>query len=127
MIKKQFANVVTGDETRVHYFEPIRKVSNKKLATKHSKRLIIAKRSLGATKILYAIFFSCKGVAIKRLVKNGKSIAGKYYKDIVLRKLKKCYEKRPHTSGFKDVRLLRVNVPAHTSAIVTACLKKEKQ
>ena len=27
--KKQFANGVTGDETWVHYFEPVRKVSNK--------------------------------------------------------------------------------------------------
>ena len=27
--KKQFANFVTGDETRVHFFESIRKVSNK--------------------------------------------------------------------------------------------------
>ena len=44
--KKQFANVVTGDETWVHYFEPVRKVSNKIWATKHSKRPIIAKRSL---------------------------------------------------------------------------------
>ena len=48
--KKQFANVVTGDETWVHYFEPVRKVSNKILATKHSKRPIIAKRSLSTKK-----------------------------------------------------------------------------
>ena len=41
--KKQFAYVVTGDETWVHYFEPVRKVSNKIWATKHSKRPIIAK------------------------------------------------------------------------------------
>ena len=27
--EKKFANVVTGDETWVHYFEPVRKVSNK--------------------------------------------------------------------------------------------------
>ena len=40
--KKQFANVVTGDETWVHYFEPVRKVSNKIWATKHSKGPIIA-------------------------------------------------------------------------------------
>ena len=39
--KKQFANVVTGDETWVHYFEPVRKVSNKIWATKHSKCPII--------------------------------------------------------------------------------------
>ena len=64
--KKQLANFVTGDETWVHYFEPVRKISNKIWATKHSKRLIVAKRSfLSAKKVLYAIFFSGEGVAIK--------------------------------------------------------------
>ena len=91
--KKQFANVVTGDETWVHYFEPVRKVSNKIWATKHSKRPIIAKRS-STKKVLYAIFFSGKGVAVKVPVKKGKSITGKYYKDVVLKKLKKYYQKR---------------------------------
>ena len=46
--KKQFANVVTGDDTCVYYFEHVRKVSNKIWATKHSKRPIVAKRSLSA-------------------------------------------------------------------------------
>ena len=124
--KKQFANVVTGDETWVYYFEPVRKVSNKIWATKHSKRPIIAKRSLSTKKVLYAIFFSGEGVAIKVPVKKGKSITGKYYKDVVLKKLKKYYQKRRPATGFKHVRLLHDNAPAHTSAIVTAFLKKEK-
>ena len=68
--KKQFANFVTGDETWVHYFEPVRKVSNKIWATKHSRRPIIAKRSLSAKKVLYAIFLSGVGVAIKVPVKK---------------------------------------------------------
>ena len=89
--KKQFVNVFIGDETWVHYFEPVRKVSNKIWATKHSKRPIIAKRSLSTKKVLYAIFFSGEGVAIKVPVKKGKSITGKYYKDVVLKKLKKYY------------------------------------
>ena len=75
--KKQFANVVTGDETWVHYFEPVRKVSNKIGATKHSKRPIIAKRSLSTKKVLYAIFFSGEGVAIKVPVKKGQKHLGK--------------------------------------------------
>ena len=125
--KKQFANVVTGDETWVHYFEPVRKVSNKIWATKHSKRPIIAKRSLSTKKVLYAIFFSGEGVAIKVPVKKGKSITGKYYKDVVLKKLKKYYQKRCSATGFKHVRLLHDNSPAHTSAIVTAFLKKEQE
>ena len=113
--KKQFANVVTGDETWVHYFESVRKVINKIWATKHIKCPIIAKRSLSTKKVLYAIFFSGEGVAIKVPVKKGKSITGKYYKDVVLKKLKKYYQKRRPA-----------NVPAHTSALVTAFLKKEK-
>ena len=72
--KKQFANVVTGDETWVHYFDPARNVSNKIRATKHSIRPIIAKRSLSAKKVLSAFFFSGEGVAIKLPVKKGKSI-----------------------------------------------------
>ena len=107
-------------------FEPIRKVSNKIWATKHSKRPIIAKRSLSKKKVLYAIFFSGEGVAIKVPVKKGKSITRKYYKDVVLKKLKKYYQKRRPATGFKHVCLLHDNAPAHTSAIVTAFLKKEK-
>ena len=129
MTKSSLPNGVTGDETWVHYFEPVRKVSNKIWATKHSKRPIIAKRSLSTKKVLYAIFFSGEGgegVAIKVPVKKGKSITGKYYKDVVLKKLKKYYQKRRPATGFKHVRLLHDNAPAHTSAIVTAFLKKEK-
>ena len=36
------------------------------------------------------------------------------------------YQKRRPATGFKHVRLLHDNAPAHTSAIVTAFLKKEK-
>ena len=70
--KKQFANVVTGGENWVHYFELVRKVSNKIWATKHSRRPIIAKRSSSARKVWYAIFFSGEGVAIKVPQEKGK-------------------------------------------------------
>ena len=112
--KKQFANFVTGDETWVHYFEPVRMDSNYIWATRHSKRPLIAKRSLSA------FFFSGEGVAIKVPVKK---ITGKYYKDLVLKKLKKYYQKRRPTTGLKHVRLLHDNAHAHTSAIVTVFLK----
>ena len=70
--------------------------------------------------------FSGEGVAITVPVKKGKSITGKYYKDVVLKKLKKYYQKRRPATGFKHVRLLHDNAPAHTFTIVTAFLKKEK-
>ena len=43
---------------------------------------------MSTKKVLYAIFFSGEGVAIKVPVEKGKSITGKYYKDVVLKKLK---------------------------------------
>ena len=70
--KKQFANVVTGDENWIYYFEPVRKFSNKIWASKHSRRPIIAKRSLSARKVWYAIFLSGEGVAIKVPMENDK-------------------------------------------------------
>ena len=119
--KKQFANFVAG----AHYFEPVRKVSNKIWATKQIKCPIIAKRSLSAKKVLYAIFFSGEGVAIKVPVKR-------YHRKVLQRRSTeetekvKFYQKRRATTGFKHVRLLHDNTHAHTSAIVTAFLKKEK-
>ena len=54
------------------FFEPVRKVSNKIWATKHSRRQIIAKLYLSAKKVWYAIFFSGEGVAIKVPMEKGK-------------------------------------------------------
>ena len=124
--KKQFANVVTGGENWVYYFEHVRKVSNKIWATKHSKRPFVAKRSLSARQVWYAIFFSGEGVALKVPVEKGKNITGKYYKDIVLEKPEKYYQKRRPVTGFKHIRLLHGNVPAHTSSMVMAFFEERK-
>ena len=71
---------------------------------------------------MYAIFLSGEGVAIKVPVKKGKSITGKYFKDIVLKKLKQYYQKRRPTTGFKHVCLLQCSC----SAMVKAFSRKEK-
>ena len=63
--EKQFANYVTGDENWIYYFEPVNKFSNKIWASKHSRRPLIAKRSLSVRKVWYAIFLSGEGVAGK--------------------------------------------------------------
>ena len=64
--KKQFANFVTSDETWVHDFESVRKVSNKIWATKHTWQTPNNCQTFFECKEdLYAIFFSGEGVAIK--------------------------------------------------------------
>ena len=124
--ERAFANVVTGDETWVHYFEPVRKVRNKIWASKYGKRPTIAKRSSSAKKVLYAIFFTSKGLAVQIPVNKGRSVTGRYYRDVILKKLKKYYEKRRPLTGLVNVRLLHDNAPAHTSSLVTQYLKPER-
>ena len=93
--------------------------------TANSKRPVIAKCMLRVKKVLYAIF-SGEGVAILVPVKKGKSFTRKYYKDVVLKKSNKCYQKRRPVTGFKRVQLLYHNTPAHTSAIVTNIFAKRE-
>ncbi|XP_062582211.1 histone-lysine N-methyltransferase SETMAR-like [Saccostrea cucullata] len=127
--QRQFANIVTGDETWVHYFEPVRKVGNKLWLTKHGRRPVVAKRTMSTKKVLYCIFFSCDGLAVQIPVPKGKSVTGRYYRcctDVVLKKLKKYYQKRHPVSGFRHVRLLHDNAPSHTSELVKQFLKSEK-
>ena len=60
-------------------------------------------------------------------VLKGKTVATKYYEDIiVLRKLKKVYKRRRPQTGLKYLRLLHDNAPAHKARIVTEFLKAGK-
>ena len=124
--KKQFANVVTGDENWIYYFEPVRKFSNKIWASKHSRRPIIAKRSLSARKVWYAIFFSGEGVAKKLPMENGNKHHRKALQRHRTGEAEKYYQKRRPVTGFKRIRLLHGNVPALASETVAAFWKKEK-
>ena len=123
---RSFANVVTGDETWVHFFEPKRKIQNKIWATKYCKRPCIAKRTMSVKKVMYAIFFSNQGPAIQVAVPKGKSVNAKFYKNKVLRKLKKYFKERRPATGLANVRLLHDNASSHKAFIVQDYLKQEK-
>ena len=54
--KKKMANIVTGEETSVYFFEPHRKAANKIWAVKHLKRPCIARRVQSAKKGFSTLF-----------------------------------------------------------------------
>ena len=121
-----FANIVTGDETWVHFYEPKRKHENKIWATKHMKRPCIAKRTMSVRKVMYAIFFTNQGPAIQIAVPKGKSVNSKFYRGVVLKKLKKYFKRRRPATGLSGVRLLHDNASSHKAAIVRDFLRQEK-
>ena len=68
-----FSNIITGDETWVHFYEPKRKIQNKIWATKGGKRPCIAKRTMSIKKVMYVIFFTNHGPAIQIAIPKDKS------------------------------------------------------
>ena len=88
---RSFANIITGDETWVHFYESKRKIQNKIWATKGGKRPCVAKRTMSIKKVMYVIFFTNQGPAIQIAVPKGKSVNARFYKGNVLHKLKKYF------------------------------------
>ena len=120
---RSFANIITGDETWVHFYEPKRKIQNKIWASKGDKRPCIAKRTMSIKKVMYVIFFTNQGPAIQIAVPKGKSINARFNKGKALRKLKKYFLSRRPATGLHGVRLLHDNASSHKAAIVREYLK----
>ena len=87
--RKQFSDIVTGDETWVHFYETTRKINNKISATKHCHRPSIAKRLVSAKKAMFVISFDICGPVMQLVVPARKSVTGLFYKEKVLKKHKK--------------------------------------
>ena len=92
---------------------------------KSTKKPCVARRTIRVQKVVYAVFFSTQGPAIQIAVPKGKGITGKFYRDKVLKKLKRYYSKRLPKSGIKNIRRLHDNAPSHKAGIVTEFLQQE--
>lgn len=64
MQKRRLSDIVTGDETWTHYFEPQRMVDNKMWLTKKAKRPVTAKLSQSTNEVLYAVFCNSEGPVV---------------------------------------------------------------
>ena len=120
------ANIITGDETWFHFYEPKRKIQKKIWATKGGKRPCIAKRTMSIKKVMYVIFFTNQGPAIQIAVPKGKSVNARFYKGNVHHKLKKyCLSRRP-AIGLRGARLLHDNASSHKAIIIREYLQQDK-
>ena len=70
------SNLLTGDETWVHMFEPQRRADNKQLKRKDKKCPCIAKRTISSKKMLDAIFFNSSGPVIQVPRPSGHTVTG---------------------------------------------------
>ena len=108
------SNLLTGDETWVHMFEPQRRADNKQWKRKDQKRQCIAKRTISSKKMLYAIFFNSSGPVVQVPCPSGHTVTGRFYKNSVLKKVKEFYNKKRPGKGWSGVHLLHDNASSHT-------------
>ena len=88
------SNLLTGDETWVHMFEPQRRADNKQWKRKDQKRPCIAKRKISSKQMLYAVFFNSSGPVVQVPCPSCHTVTGGFYKNSVLKKVKAFYNKK---------------------------------
>ena len=119
------SNLLTGDESCVHMFEPQRRADNKKWKRKDQKRQCIAKRTISS--VLYAIFFNSSGPVVQVPCPSGHTVTGRFYKNSVLKKVKEFYNKKRPSKGWSGVHLLHDNASSHKCEVVKSFLASEKE
>ena len=119
------SNLLTGDETWVHMFEPQRRADSKQRKRKDKKRPGIAKRSISSKKMLYAIFFNSSGPVVQVPCPSGHTVTGRFYKNSVMKKVKEFYNKKRPSKGWSGVHLLHDNASSHKCEIVKSFLASE--
>ena len=68
-------NVVVGNVSSIHCFEPHQKIRNRVWLINNARRPCIAPRITSAKKVMYALFLSTKGLAIQVLIPKGRSMS----------------------------------------------------
>ena len=112
------SNLLTGDETWAHIFEPQRRADNKQWKRKDQKRSCIAKRIISSKKMLYAIFFNSSGPVVQVPCPSGHTVTGRFNKNSVLKKMKEFYNKKRPSKGWSGVHLLHDNASSHKCEVV---------
>ena len=108
-------------------FEPQRRADNKQWKQKYKKkRPCIAKRTISSKKMLYASFFNSSGLVIQVPCTFGHTVTGRFYKNSVLKKVKKFYNKKRPSRGWSGVHLLHDNASSQNCVIVKSFLASEK-
>ena len=72
------SNLLTGDETWIHMFEPQRRADNKQWKQKDKKRPWFAKRTISSKK-MYAIFFNSSGPVVQVPCPSGHTVTGRFH------------------------------------------------
>ena len=120
------SNLLTGDETWVHEFEPQRRADNKQWKRKDKKRPCIAKRTISSKKMLYAIFFNSSGPVVQVPCPSGQTVTGRFYKNSALKKVKEFYNKKDQAKDDQESTFYMTTPPLISVRLLCLFLASKK-
>jgi histone-lysine N-methyltransferase SETMAR len=120
---KFFDRIVTGDESWVHYYDPLSKQESKVWKRPEEQRPSQPRRHQSASKIMLVMFWDRDGVLLTDYLVGGQTINGPYYASLIERLHDVISEKRRGKIN-NEVLLLHDNAPVHKSNIVQAAIRQ---
>lgn len=121
-----FRNIITGDETWIHFYTTASKEANKVWLTSEENRPQIAKTAQNSKKCMFCIFFGVDGVVARVVVPKGSTVTGSLYADNILPEVFLKFKEMTGRSSVRDVMLHHDNAAPHTAKVTTKYLKKER-
>jgi histone-lysine N-methyltransferase SETMAR len=113
--------IVTGDETYIHYYDPTTKRESSQWLPKGSRPPLKAIKKSSCKKRMALIFWDRVGVLMIYYFKKGATLTGKLYCKL-LAKLKSAIIRKRGDMWEDGVFLLHDNAPSHTSNIAQAAI-----
>ena len=120
---KFFACIVTGDESKIHYYDPLSQLEAKfwkKLGEQTATRL---RQERSAGKIMMIICWDKDGVLLTEYLPRGTTINGWCYASIIER-LRSVIVEKGRGKVSREVLLPHDNVPIHKCKIVQAAIRQ---
>ena len=77
--KNIFMNVAVDDESWIHYFELHQKISNLVWLTQIQEGIVLPQGLPVRKKVIYAILYTTRGLAIQVPIPEGKSMNARFY------------------------------------------------
>ncbi|CAK9817756.1 Histone-lysine N-methyltransferase SETMAR [Anthophora plagiata] len=111
--------ILTGDETWVHHFEPESKQESMQW---HKKGTLPPKKfkvSESVGKLMATIFWDFEGILLVDYKEKGVAITGEYYSEL-LEQLKEAIKEKRRGKWAKGVLLLQDDAPVHKSKVAMA-------
>ena len=115
--------IVTGDESWLHFYDPLTKQQSSVWKTPDDPRPVKAKMTKSAGKVLLVIFFDSEGIVYHRYVEEGHTINSVEYIDILSNLKLAIQRKRPRYQQSSWL-LLHDNAPSHTSRLTQQFLQR---